>query len=103
NSKRSAKPYGGAASRNAAEPLRIRRFAELSWLTRRHGGLRKRHQHDRHRNAADLALDIQQGPAADPEPGGRRPARLRPHADPFAAWLAEQLHRKIGIGIGYHI
>ena len=57
---------------------------------------RKRHWNHRHRDPADLAVDVEQGRRF------RRPPRP-PNADPFAFRLAEQLNRKIGVLIRHHI
>lgn len=52
-------------------------------------GLRKWHQHHRHRNPAELASHVEQGAAAQPEPGFRSPPGLRPNAYPLARRLPE--------------
>src|SRR3954466_8064903 len=61
--------------------------------------LRKRHQHDRHRDAANLAAHVEQRTASYSKPGGSLPAGLRANADPLAERRPEQLDRQVGIGI----
>src|SRR5258708_10979596 len=67
-------------------------------LVCRRRGLRKRHQDDRHRDAADLTAHVEQRTASDSNPGGRLPAGLRANANPFAERLPEHLDRQAWVG-----
>src|SRR5216684_6953405 len=68
-------------------------------LVCRRRSLRKRHQDDGHRDAANLTAHVEQCTASDSDPGGMLPAGLRANANPLAERLPEQLDSQVGIGI----
>src|SRR5260370_21171230 len=103
-------PSGGAQASSAGMERGRASVARAGWavvmeeepaqrLVCRRRGLRKRHQDDRHRDAADLTAHVEQRTASDSTPGGRLPAGLRANANPFAERLPEHLDRQVGIGI----
>src|SRR6266403_4724999 len=71
-SKRGAPWLGGRLEEEPPQRLVCRRC-----------GLRKRHQDDGHRDAADLTAHVEQRTASDSNPGGRLPAGLRASAMTF--------------------
>src|SRR6478736_951787 len=66
-------------------------------------GLRKRHQDNRHRNPADLTMQVEQHAAPGSKAGGRPPPRLRANANPFSHRLPEELHRQVRVRVGHDV
>ena len=79
------------------------RLSDSVVLARRRCGFREWHQDDRHRDAADLAAHVEQGPASHPTAGGRPPPGLGANAHPLARRRPEQLDRQVRIGIRHHM